>query len=443
MEEKELYLHFQTYNSSLYGIFSNVPDKISHNYFFIKEDCYFFLNHNNIRMLKDQSQCKDGDESIFNVKVQNNNFKVNNPILKELDKPTTNSINIIKNKIYYVINRDHEENNEKKEQYYKENDDYYLNENDIIKLGSTIYIVRKININNDNSNNNKEKEKERVYKIENINKSIGPLFSTYTDPILLNKSNFCEHIYNNLKNENSDEYNNIKKWLNDRIQTPHTKKVKTYGINLKVCEDEKCILNNIYPLRYKLPEKDKIIELIDIQKPINKNYIILESLEELVDSNRTEKKIDKIMKYIHIIEFKEENERIIIGRKNGNDINISHDQSISRTHAVLIYKNGRIIIKNKSISTNTLVLIKTGCNCYLEISDKKEIFLQAGRALIEAKVITKKEHEELEKLSKIVISKNEEKEKENKEKEKEDLKSEKKQKIADEFYDGFDKELNN
>jgi len=47
------------------------------------------------------------------------------------------------------------------------------------------------------------------------------------------------------------------------------------------------------------------------------------------------------MKYIHIIEFKEENEKIIIGRKKENDINISHDMTISRTHAVLIYKNGR------------------------------------------------------------------------------------------------------
>ena len=67
--------------------------------------------------------------------------------------------------------------------------------------------------------------------------------------------------------------------------------------------------------------------------------------------------------------------------------------NVSSKHAVIIFLNGKVILKNISEKLNTSVLIKT-IKEDLEIKEK-EIYLEAGRSFIEAKIMTKEEYEKI------------------------------------------------
>ena len=114
--------------------------------------------------------------------------------------------------------------------------------------------------------------------------------------------------------------------------------------------------------------------------------------------------IDKeVIKSFYVIELSGKNEEITIGRKNNNDVILSSkDITTSRYHAVIKYiKNkGKLLIKNKSESSGTMVLIKSG---YIEISDKKEIYLQSGTTFIKAKIIEEEEYNEIIKEEKTKV----------------------------------------
>ena len=148
-------------------------------------------------------------------------------------------------------------------------------------------------------------------------------------------------------------------------------------------------------MRFKLSENSEVIDFIEIDKPQDRNYIILESVEKWLDRDKTDM---PVIKFFYVITLTGEDEEITIGRKkNDNDIETPDEEmTISRNQAVLKYiKNkGKFLLKNKSDTSYTLVLIK---NSDILISDKKEIYLQLGTTLIEAKVIKKKEFNEIEK----------------------------------------------
>ena len=368
-------------------------EDIQEDYLFIKEDCYLFRELNDIKVYKSHSEHQANAESIFHVKVKvnddNNNskkFQISNPLFnKYLLYPYIRDINIIKNKLYYVINREHDDDRNGRKNYnedIKENDDYSLNKNDIIKIEPMIYIVRELN----------DENKDKVNDIEfmNKNKNENQIFDTCTNPKTLDISNFCEHIVNDLKNIGSSTYEEKKKWIKDRLIHYQSDKVSNYKIKLLKCE--KCKEKNIYPLEFKLPDDEKIHKLIEIEKPRNKNYMRLESLEQ-IGKDKNEEGNELLIKNIHIVELIEEGEKIYIGRRDDTDIKIDNNK-VSKYHAVLIYHNGKVFIKNLSEKMETLVLIKT-ISQDLEIKDKKEIFLQAGRTLFEAKIMTEKEYEEI------------------------------------------------
>lgn len=378
-----------------HGLFVDDPENedIQEDYLFIKEDCYLFRELNDIKVYKSHSEHQANAESIFHVKVKvnddNNNskkFQISNPLFnKYLLYPYIRDINIIKNKLYYVINREHDDDRNGRKNYnedIKENDDYSLNKNDIIKIEPMIYIVRELN----------DENKDKVNDIEfmNKNKNENQIFDTCTNPKTLDISNFCEHIVNDLKNIGSSTYEEKKKWIKDRLIHYQSDKVSNYKIKLLKCE--KCKEKNIYPLEFKLPDDEKIHKLIEIEKPRNKNYMRLESLEQ-IGKDKNEEGNELLIKNIHIVELIEEGEKIYIGRRDDTDIKIDNNK-VSKYHAVLIYHNGKVFIKNLSEKMETLVLIKT-ISQDLEIKDKKEIFLQAGRTLFEAKIMTEKEYEEI------------------------------------------------
>ncbi len=353
---------------------------------FIDNRGYLFLNNNNDLIVKysDHSQHKIGEEII----ILSVNFKKDCFTITNLFKPIASTqldIDIIKNnKIWYSINN--LENEEKKSEIINKNEDYYLGENDIIKFGSAIYIVRAIHFLK--KEENKDNENEKINNIQILNKNSKKIkFDTcYETQDLQNLKNpkFCKHIKVDLyKDSDKNKIDEIKKWIQERvIKTKNKNKtVESYQFSLKVCD--KC--NIIYPLKYQLSKESEIIDFTEIKEPEDKNYMILESVEQ---------KIDNIYKkYIHIINLTEENQEINIGRNKDNDL-IDNNDYISKKHAKIIYnkKNGTLLLKNLS-KFGTSILIKDNLN----ISKEKEIYLQEGRLYFTAKVIEQKEFENLDK----------------------------------------------
>ena len=147
------------------------------------------------------------------------------------------------------------------------------------------------------------------------------------------------------------------------------------------CECVKC--NTYYPLQFKYKndlDTEEIIDLFEIKKKTY--YMILESLE-YYDSNKNKAKIRKA---IHVIDLTNEGE-INIGRNPNNDI-ILDDIFVCPEHAVIIYKDGEFLLKNKSPMSGTLVLIKDES---IVSKKEKEIYLQADKTFIEVKMMEEKE----------------------------------------------------
>ena len=153
--------------------------------------------------------------------------------------------------------------------------------------------------------------------------------------------------------------------------------VKNYTIKSFNCE----ICKTPYPFKFKIEGNEKIFDLINIERPNNCDYIILESLNQM--------KHDCNVKSIHMIILNDDD--IIIGRGHFCDIRIN-DISVSRNHACLKYDfdSGKLLIKDLKSKFGTLILIKKP----LEIKEKK-ICLQIGRTYIEASLMDFKEYERL------------------------------------------------
>ena len=112
--------------------------------------------------------------------------------------------------------------------------------------------------------------------------------------------------------------------------------------------------------------------------------MILESLE-YCDRNKNS---GKIIKAIHVIDLTNEGE-INIGKKPSKNDIIIDDFSVCPEHAVIIYKDGKLLLKNKSLKSGTLVLNKKST---LKLSEKeKEMYLQVDKTFIEAKIMEEKE----------------------------------------------------
>ena len=421
MDEKEkigLYLYARTCpeksgEPSRHGIFSSSKNDITEHYF-IQEDSYLFRENNNVKVYKSHSEHGMNAESIFRVKVDNNHFKISTPFLSRLKPPFVKLINNLKNNLYYVMNSYSEDDNQKKNRNNNNNeendDDYYLNENDIIKIGNMIYIVRKLFIKSNANNNDNEKDKDKVYDIESLNKNKSPIFDTcfmkkfdekiiseltnIKEPTSLNLPkeafNYCFHIIDDIKD--SENFETKKKLLAARININETKNGNVTNFIIDLLKCEKCEETTyLYPLRFLLPNDEKLYELIEIKEPENTNYLILESLEE-VAQNKNE--IENLKKHIHVVKLTEEGQKFYIGRDNECDIKIwSKNLNVSSKHAVIIFLNGKVILKNMSKKMKTSVLIKT-IKEDLEIK-KKKIYLEAGRSRFEAKIMTKKEYEKI------------------------------------------------
>jgi hypothetical protein len=113
--------------------------------------------------------------------------------------------------------------------------------------------------------------------------------------------------------------------------------------------------------------------LIDYVKPENKNYMVLESLNQVKDGNN--------FKSIHVVTL-EENKKIVMGRGHDADIRIN-DISVSRLHGTItLLPNNRILLKDLGSKFGTLALVQTKFTVH-----EKKVCLQIGRSYMELKSV--------------------------------------------------------
>jgi len=407
-ENKVLLLKLNTCANDSNGIYDYTISSNKNLQTFIIQQTYFVRTKNNIYLNRNNHadiKFEEGEEDlIFYIKNETkDNYILINFIKKNLELNDAN-FNYINNKIWYVLkttdldNRDNDINC---------NEEYFLNENDIIKIGRLKYAVQKIHLLNKNNNVNEDAPAipivENNYNISDLNKNTNPVFQNvylvknfkgYIDIDEKNKNveemeiKECKYCHLLKKNEETDDGENFLISVCKCSELVHFKCLKYYIQSLKDVVDENDInidesmvfknyecpeCKNEYPTKFKLSNNNKIFNLIDIKEPEDCNYMILESIDY--------KQNDQYYKSIHIIKFiKESGEPITIGRENGNDI-IDRDISMSRQHAILRFDKdkGKISIQNWKSKYGTLILIKKP----IKILNKK-IYLQVGRTFIEA-----------------------------------------------------------
>ena len=369
------------------------------------ESCYIIREENNISIIKQNYKYNDEIEGqiLFYIRKSlkdNNNFEIVNPIKKASEKNVYN-IDDINRRPWLIVNS--------KDGICNENEEYNLNENDIIKLGRKKYEIIKKNI-NINEINSIASDSPEEYNISKMNKERGSIFNIdikknqyelKDEKIEIKKDdsnniNFCKS--NSIDKEGEPETeiekcricfetNSTKEnpkiklcYCNDFV---HFECLKVY-LNTKtvIFENEKNTIKRFicnrfnceiclkpYPLRFRIPEFNKIYELIDLNMPSEIDYIILESLDFIKDNNN--------LKNVYIVTLN--GDEINIGRYDTNDI-IESDISVSRNHAILKFnkKTGKLHLVNLA-KFGTLILIKGNIKM-----KEKNIHIQVGKSHIQA-----------------------------------------------------------
>ena len=335
-----------------------------------------------------------------------NSFEIVNPIRKFIEKNEYN-INDLNRRPWFIVNTQNGYNNE--------NEEYNLNEGDIIKLGRRKFEIIKKNINAnyeimpldnpDNYNISKINEKKgsifninikknqykinkrkignkKIIKDDSENNSLGNEINdpnNIEDEDTENENEKCRICFGSKSTRenprlklcschDSIHFECLKAYLKTKIETRENEKltVKTYICNKYNCD----VCLKPYPVRFRIPEFDKIYELIDLNRPPELDYIILESLDYIKEHNN--------LKILHFVELNGDD--IKIGRYDTNDI-IDTDISVSRKHAILKFnkENGKLYLENLSEKFGSLILIKG--NIKLK---EKNIHFQVGKSYIKA-----------------------------------------------------------
>lgn len=373
----------------------------------LAESIYIARKKHDIKTLNQQSDLQADEELLFNVRNDSKDvYTLENPVPVRT-QPTEQNINELSNKIWYVLRCDPTHSNQSNQTIVNTNDDYYLCKSDVVKLGRVKYSLNEINI--PSRENNIDLAQPPVdaskYAIDELNKNTEPVFdfifqakdsSEYTD--IPEDERLCKICYSNdnepenplvhLCNCNGglrfSHFECIKKWMETKLVTKENDKktVKSYNIKSFNCE----ICKTPYPFKFKLKNIEKPFELIELEKPTNCDYIILESLNQMKENCN--------IKSIHVIQLT--GEEITIGRGHESDVRIN-DISVSRSHAKLKYdsKDGTLLLRDLKSKFGTLVLLKKP----LTIKEKK-IHLQIGRTYIEAWLMGMSEFEKLRKEKK-------------------------------------------
>ena len=338
---------------------------------------------------------EQNEEKLIKIeKKENSNiYYFDNKVEKNMEANAEN-IAKINNNCWYICNDNQNnfiEQNKVKKNYKNKNDDYYLLKNDIIKFGRVKFALTDVHLwsgdkrydlqlpDKASTINRNNLNTENVFDLE---KEVQYLDEVNSEEKILCRICYCEeedkernpmvHLCKCKGGINYAHFNCIKLWMRTKLIIIGNRKrtVKTYYINKFNCE----ICKTPYPFHFKIPNHDKIFELIDIKRP-DGNYIILESLDQVKDNNNN--------KYIHIISLVNE-EEITIGRGIDADMKIN-DISVSRLHSKLKFnfEQKSLLIKDCGSKFGTLVLIKNP----FELREKEFLEMQVGRSVVSAKVI--------------------------------------------------------
>ena len=322
-------------------------------------------------------ESKSMEKLLFRIKRDSDfNYLLENPSAINISEYNAESLN---DKLWYTINS----NSNSDKSLFINKEDYFICQYDIIKFGNIKYIVKEITIENVPkeinfefypsiqtyyfSKNNDENGKEIICEICNKSEC------NEDNPIV--KFCSCNYIH----------FNCLQDKISKSTYTKENEKVKNYYINHLKCGT----CDYIFPIHFKLGEKQ--YDLIKIEKPSTDSqidYIILESIEKKIFYG--------YMKLIHVIEIKEDNDIISIGRNKKNDM-IVCDPSVSKEHAQLIYnqKENKILLKNLSKKFGSLALIKSAINI-----GNKRMQIQTGKFMFEIQKMKFGEFDEYKKKNK-------------------------------------------
>lgn len=383
--------------------------KIDKEYIIILDNRTYLLINRNNEILKIDMQTEvdiiNGEILLFNVrKMRNNTFQLEKPLNKNLVL-SENNINDTNNYCWYVVKSDNINRD-------NINDDYYLYENDMIRFGNLKLILKEIHFLNKKYEISSKKLNYDLHKI-NINKrdpifNLEPILNDYitkNEDIKTNEDISCDICKQSTYSEDNPliklcvcekykHYECIKHYI-ERIVIPKENKKKT-SINYYI--KFYCINNckEIYPLRFKLGNNNKIYDLFEFEKPQDEEYLIFESLPYI-------KYYNEIERSIHLVKLTGDNNNnnnieIKIGRdghKKDNHIKLE-EETVSREHAKIIYnkKIGSLLLKNISERSESLVLIKD----IIKINENK-IHINIGRISIEACLIDEKDSSNIKKYN--------------------------------------------
>ena len=292
----------------------------------IKPNKYKIRKNKNINI---QKANKVNEEKVNEVNIkESQNIKQNtNGDSKDTNYNSINTKNIINNKDNNISTKKCSQNNGKNNKNNYQSSVVYVSTKSH-SCNDQIDIENESNIDNENEN-----DKCWLCAASNCDED-NPLICLCDCPSFIHFE--CLKMY---LNSNSKSNSNL-------ILTKNLKKtVTTYTWKIFNCE----MCFKPYKLRFRIPEFNKIYELIDLNLPEKLDYICLESLDYIKDKNN--------IKTLHIVQLKDQ--EINIGRNNYNDI-IDNDISVSRDHAVLKYNknNKSLILENKNGRYGTLVLVR-------------------------------------------------------------------------------------
>ena len=364
-------------NNSIENLIEYNSDKVTNLKGFTEKSIYCCKNktNNGIYFRNNQMDIEEGLKILFRArKSKNNYYELIYPLIK-LAFRAHKEIEKLDNRMWYVLKSKIQNNI-----YINENEEYNLLENDIIKFGGTKYEIVEKHITSSFS--------EIKNRLNDVNHQFGSIFR-YENK----KNEVCSicgdknTIEGNpqvklCKCDNYTHYECIKNILKQNAIIKENEKgnVITYkceGFNCKTCKCQ-------YP--YKFCINNEEYTLIDLKIPEKDDYIILESLNPIIEKKKN-------IKNIFVIKLTDK--EITIGRNTTNDIIIDEDSWISREHCILKYdkENGYLTIIDES-SYGTSVLIKG--NAKIELY--KKLYFQIGNAFIKAEY-NKKEFEEGDKTT--------------------------------------------
>ncbi len=407
-EKYVLSLCTKTWVRDSHGLFDYESNQTKHLNAILAESVYITRKKHEIKTVNNPKQLQEEEELLFNVRHDDiNKFVLESPVPVRI-QPNQKNINELSNKIWYILKNDPIKSNNSNQVIINTNDDYYLCKNDVIKLGRVKYSLNEINIPSRQNNIDTAPPMTDItkYDIDDLNKNTEPVFdfifkardsSEYTD--IPEDERLCKICYS----EENDRENNplvhlcncngglrfshymcIKRWMETKLQIKENEKktVKSYNIKSFNCE----ICKTPYPFKFKLNGIEKPFELIELEKPVGCDYIVLESLNQMKENCN--------IKSIHVIQLG--TDELIIGRGHESDIRIN-DISVSRSHAKLRYdmENGTILLRDLKSKFGTLILIKKP----LQIKEKK-IHIQIGRTYIEGWLMGMEEFNKLRKEKK-------------------------------------------